>query len=231
MQPKTLLVEDEVDLGHVVKQYLEISDFSTDLFHNGQTALEHLRKHRDEYQIALLDVTMPDMDGFELARRIVEMGLKLPFIFLTARNEKQDRLYGLKIGADDYIAKPFDVDELVLRMRNIIRRHGAVEEEELVRRGDVRFFKEGLRLWVGDTLEYVLTPKESELLDYLFHHENRVLKRKEILNQLWGDNDYFLGRSLDVFISRLRKYLSTSSCIRIQNVYGVGFVFNTNTKE
>ncbi|HTJ14938.1 MAG TPA: response regulator transcription factor [Dinghuibacter sp.] len=228
MQPKTLLVEDEIDLGHVVKQYLEISDFSTDLFHSGRSALEHLRRHPHDYQIALLDVAMPDMDGFELAKRIVSMGLGLPFIFLTARNEKQDRLYGLKIGADDYIAKPFDVDELVLRMRNIIRRRGGGEEQDLVSRGDVRFYKDGLKLWVGDTLEYVLTPKESELLDYLFRHENKVLKREEILDRLWGDSDYFLGRSLDVFISRLRKYLNASSCIRIQNVYGVGFVFNTN---
>lgn len=229
MQPKTLLVEDEIDLGNVVKQYLDISDFSTDLFHSGKAALDHLRHHPDAYQIALLDVTMPDMDGFEIASRIMDMGLKLPFIFLTARNEKQDRLKGLKIGADDYIAKPFDIDELVLRMRNIIRRHASDEDRDpLIRRGDVRFIKDALKLWIGEQQEIILTPKESELLDYLFRHENRVLRREDILNQLWGDSDYFLGRSLDVFISRLRKYLNTSSCIRIHNVYGVGFVFNVS---
>ncbi|TDW96891.1 response regulator transcription factor [Dinghuibacter silviterrae] len=229
MQPKTLLVEDEIDLGTVVKQYLDISDFATDLFPSAHTALQQLREHPDMYQIAILDITMPDMDGFELATRILDMGLRLPFIFLTARNEKKDRLRGLRIGADDYIVKPFDVDELVLRMRNIIRRR--TDDDGIVQRGDVRFYKEGLKLRVGEGDEIILTPKESELLDFLFRHQNRVLKREDILNQLWGDSDYFLGRSLDVFISRLRKYLNASRNIRIQNVYGVGFLFNVSHSE
>jgi len=228
MKAKVLLVEDEVDLGNVVKQYLEISDFEVDWLQNGKLAFEKIRKDPRHYHIVLIDVSMPEMDGFQLAEKIVGLGHDIAFLFLTARNEKADRLYGLKIGADDYITKPFDVDELVLRIRNIIRRIPAatpINRGSIVR-GDVQFYKDTLKLYIGREKEIVLTPRESELLDYLFRNENRVLRREEILTQLWGENDYFLGRSLDVFISRLRKHLSASKLISIDNVYGVGFVFN-----
>lgn len=227
-----MLIEDEKDLGNVVKQYLEIMDFDVDWVQNGKMALAQLEKDPAKYQIALIDVSMPEMDGFELANRIVKSGLQLPFLFLTARNEKQDRLYGLKIGADDYISKPFDVDELVLRIKNIIRRNSNTENigrSPLITRGDVQFHSDTLKLVIGGKKEAVLTPREAQLLDYLFRHANCVLKREEILTELWGENDYFLGRSLDVFISRLRKHLSASTCISINNVYGVGFIFNVYT--
>lgn len=228
MKTRVLLVEDEVDLGNVVKQYLEISDFEVDWLQNGKLAYEQIRKDPRRYSIILIDVSMPEMDGFQLAEKIVGLGHDISFLFLTARNEKADRLHGLKLGADDYIAKPFDVDELVLRIRNIIRRTPAavsVSRTPIVR-GDIQFYKDTLRLHIGRQKEIVLTPREAELLDYLFRNENRVLRREEILSQLWGENDYFLGRSLDVFISRLRKHLSISRCVSIDNVYGVGFVFN-----
>ena len=228
MQTKILLVEDEIDLGNVVKQYLEIMDFEVVRMYNGKEALEHLKTTKNIYQILLIDVSMPEMDGFELAVNIVKMNKDIPFLFLTARNEKIDRLRGLKIGADDYIIKPFDIDELVLRIRNIIKRISKPEplQRALITRGDVRFLKDSLQLFIQDQKEITLTPRESELLDFLFKNENIILKREDILNQLWGEDDYFLGRSLDVFISRLRKYLVKSSCISINNVYGVGFVFN-----
>jgi DNA-binding response OmpR family regulator len=265
-KPRILLVEDEMDLGNVVRQYLEISDFEVDWVTNGRQAYDLLRspaptRHppspppgapaatlhlpasaaprqspAPNYQIVLIDVSMPEMDGFELAEKIVQLGLKLPFLFLTARNEKADRLHGLKLGADDYIIKPFDVDELVLRIRNIIKRNtGATlftpaSADPFVRREDVVFHKDSLKLLIGNKKEIVLTPREAELLDYLFRNENRILKREEILSQLWGENDYFLGRSLDVFISRLRKHLSDSDFISIDNVYGVGFVFNVKRR-
>ena len=235
-RPVILLVEDEMDLGNVVRQYLEISDFEVDWMTNGKLAYEHLRSGVKDYHIALLDVSMPEMDGFQLADKIVQLGLKLPFLFLTARNERSDRLHGLKLGADDYISKPFDVDELVLRIRNIIKRNtgtsggGAHVSTPVVTREDVVFAKDTLRLTIAGKKDIVLTPREAELLEYLFHNENRILKREEILGQLWGENDYFLGRSLDVFISRLRKHLSTSDSISIDNVYGVGFVFNVRRK-
>src|ERR1700744_5475293 len=120
---KILLVEDETDLGHVVRQYLEISDFEVDWVTNGRLAYNRLSAEQATYDIALIDVSMPEMDGFHLADRMVQLGLRLPFLFLTARNEKSDRLRGLKLGADDYISKPFDIDELVLRIRNIVRRN------------------------------------------------------------------------------------------------------------
>lgn len=232
MKSKILLVEDEIDLGNVVKQYLEISDFEVDWLQDGKSAFGHLARNHTTYQIALIDVALPEMDGFTLAERIVELDINIPFLFLTARNEKKDRLHGLKIGADDYIIKPFDVDELVLRIRNIIKRNApspAVSEpvnRGLIVRGDVQFHKDALKLSIGGKKEIILTPRESELLDYLFRNENRILKREEILTQLWGENDYFLGRSLDVFISRLRKHLNASKYISIDNVYGVGFLFN-----
>jgi DNA-binding response OmpR family regulator len=231
MKSKVLLVEDEADLGNVVKQYLEISDFDVDLFPNGRAAFDQLKTGEVDYQMALIDVAMPEMDGFELADRILQMGLRLPFLFLTARNERADRLHGLEIGADDYISKPFDVDELVLRMINIIRRnHQNVAPDKLViERGGIRFYKDSLKLLIGEK-EFMLTPKEAELLDFLFQNENRIVRREEILTRLWGQNDYFLGRSLDVFISRLRKYLHQSGGIRINNVYGVGFVFKVNNR-
>lgn len=228
MKTSILLVEDEKDLGNVVKQYLEIMDFDVDWKLNGKLALEHFKLNKNRYDILLIDVSMPEMDGFELASHIIKINRQTRFLFLTARNEKADRLHGLKIGADDYIIKPFDIDELVLRIKNIIKRNGRQEAENrsLITKGDVRFLKDSLQLFIKDQKEITLTPRESELLEFLFNNENKLLKREEILNRLWGEDDYFLGRSLDVFISRLRKHLNKSDCISINNVYGVGFVFN-----
>lgn len=229
MKPNILLVEDEGDLGNVIKQYLEISDFDVTWFRHSVQALEYVRSHLDKYHIVLLDVSMPEMDGFTLAQHIVKIRPDMPFLFLTARNERSDKLFGLKIGADDYITKPFDIDELVLRIRNIIKRNFVAVEQHpaknYIERGDVRFYKDSLRLTIGTKHESMLTPREAELLEFLFRHENKVLRREEILVQLWGDNDYFLGRSLDVFVSRLRKHLGKSGFVSIENVYGVGFIF------
>lgn len=229
MKTKILLVEDEIDLGNVVKQYLEIMDFQVDWSRDGIAALAQFQAGQGKYDILLIDVSMPGMDGFELASRVMQIDSQVPFLFLTARNERADRLRGLKIGADDYITKPFDIDELVLRIKNIIKRktgHQETVNRAVIERGDVQFHKDSLKLIIGHHPAIMLTPRESELLEFLFHNENRILKREEILTRLWGENDYFLGRSLDVFISRLRKHLQKSNCISISNVYGVGFVFN-----
>src|SRR5688572_28307237 len=193
MNAKILLVEDEIDLGNVVKQYLEIVGFEVDWAKNGKLAFDQLQQPHSSYQLIVIDVSMPVMDGFELANRICEAGIQIPFLFLTARNEKADRLYGLKIGADDYISKPFDVDELVLRIKNIIRRYAGAEmpQRPVIVRGDVEFNKDSLGLSIKHGNEIVLTPREAELLLYLFGHENRILRREDILIQLWGKNDYF----------------------------------------
>ena len=233
MSSKILLVEDEIDLGNVVKQYLEIVGFEVAWTKNGRVALDEIKNSQAGFHLALIDVSMPEMDGFELANKIVESGLRIPFVFLTARNEKVDRLHGLEIGADDYVSKPFDVDELVLRIKNIIRRATGKEAcpRSLIVRGDVQFNRDSLRLTINRRRDIVLTPREAELLLYLFDHENKILRREDILAQLWGKNDYFLGRSLDVFISRLRKHLNESGCVSIDNVYGVGFIFRVGPEE
>ncbi len=234
MKPKILLIEDETDLGNVVRQYLELMDFAVDWSKDGQSALAQFQASQGKYDILLIDISMPGMDGFELATRIMKLNPQVPFLFLTARNERADRLHGLKIGADDYITKPFDIDELVLRIRNIIKRNTHSTEpvnRSVIERGDVKFYKDSLKLFIGNQPEVVLTPRESELLEFLFNNENRILKREEILTRLWGENDYFLGRSLDVFISRLRKHLNHSGYISISNVYGVGFVFNVKREQ
>ncbi|MCW3465166.1 response regulator transcription factor [Chitinophaga nivalis] len=229
MKTRILFAEDETDLGNVVRQYLEVMDFAVDWHTNGRDALAAFRKQPGEYDILLLDVSLPLLDGFQLANEVLQLAPHTFFIFLTARKEKNDRLHGLKIGADDYITKPFDIDELVLRIRNIIKRRDGgsfpLPLTSKLEAGDILFLKDALKLVIRHQPEIMLTPREAELLEYLFRHQNKVVKREDILVQLWGDNDYFLGRSLDVFISRLRKLLVHSEQVSIENVYGVGYVF------
>ncbi|MFT3945912.1 MAG: response regulator transcription factor [Agriterribacter sp.] len=229
MKERILFVEDEHDLGNVVRQYLEVMDFEVLWVKHGRDALDNFKANSGDYSIVILDVGLPEMDGFELAGRILKISPDIPFLFLTARNEKADRLYGLKIGADDYITKPFDIDELVLRIQNIIRRKSSgasVAPANTIVVGDILYNKDALQLKIGNNAPVFLTRREAELLEYLLVRADKVLKREEILTQLWGENDYFLGRSLDVFISRLRKLLSASDTVSINNVYGVGFIVN-----
>ncbi|MGC4232079.1 MAG: response regulator transcription factor [Niabella sp.] len=232
MKSKILFVEDEIDLGNVVKQYLQLMNFEVELRTTAKDALEIFKQSRDYYDLLITDIQLPGMNGFEFAEEIKKVDDKIPFLFLTARNEKKDRIMGLKLGADDYINKPFDIDELVLRITNIIRRNSQgrsleTEEESTVKIGDVVFKKDLLKISVGSSGKSIsLTVKEASLLEYMYLHKNKVLKREDILVQLWGENDYFLGRSLDVFVSRLRKLLSESKKVKIENVYGVGFIFS-----
>jgi two-component system, OmpR family, response regulator TrcR len=232
MKHKILLVEDEADLGNVVKQYLELMDFEVSWQQNGRTALDVFESAPEAYHILLIDVNLPGLNGFELAERVVKINNNVPFLFLTARGEKTDRLNGLKIGADDYVVKPFDVDELVLRIRNIIKRKQPqvsadnAQQPGMISIGTNKLFVESLKLVTETGEEIVLTPRECDLLVLFFHNVNRVIKREEILNKVWGSNDYFVGRSLDVFISRFRKYFQHNPNISIKNVYGIGFVFN-----
>lgn len=231
MKHKILLVEDEADLGNVVKQYLELMDFDVDWQQNGQTALDVFEKLPRAYHILLIDVNLPGLNGFELAEHVIKLNPDVPFLFLTARGDKNDRLSGLKIGADDYIVKPFDVDELVLRIRNIIKRKQPVvstepAQQKVINIGTTQLFIDSLKLVTEQGEEIILTPRECDLLVLFFNNVNRVLKREEILTKVWGSNDYFVGRSLDVFISRFRKYFQHNINISIKNVYGIGFVFN-----
>ena len=229
MEGHILLVEDEADLGNVVKQYMEVMDFEVDWCKSGRDALEKFKAFPSLYDMVVLDIGLPEMDGFALAKHLLNMSPDISFLFLTARNEKSDRLLGLRLGADDYVTKPFDIDELVLRMKNILKRKSTANVSSpanVITIGDLSYNKDGLQLSISGEKNILLTPREGELLEYLLSRSDKVLKREEILTQLWGENDYFLGRSLDVFISRLRKYLAASTTISINNVYGVGFMLS-----
>ncbi|MBB1285356.1 response regulator transcription factor [Flavisolibacter sp. BT320] len=227
---KILFAEDSYDLGNLTKQYLEMKGFVIDWYVDSEDALEAFRSNPKMFSLCLLDVQMPNKSGFELAKEVSRIAPSTPFVFLTARTEKQDRLLGLDIGASDYITKPFDIDELVLRIRNIIKRSNGYSPEPQVPSGqaigDIVYNKERLTLTLPDGKTTTLTLRESELLEFFANNKNRRIKKEEILVALWGENDYFLGRSLDVFISRLRKILAASSVVSISNVYGAGYIFN-----
>jgi len=167
------------------------------------------------------------MDGFTLAREIRAIDPEMPIVFLTAKNQKEDRLKGLKIGADDYITKPFEAEELVLRLYNILKRSGK-ETGESVQLGTLLINYNELVIEDNGN-RYDLTPRESELLRFLVENQNRVVTREQILQELWGQNDYFLGRSMDVFISRLRKYLQSEPTVSLETKRGVGFIFKVST--
>ncbi len=228
MKPNILLIEDEQDLGHLVSQYLRAFNFSVTWCKDARSALVQLIVPGIPFDLLLIDVSMPDMSGFELTEKIISLGIKLPFLFLTARNEKADRLYGLKLGADDYIVKPFDIDELVLRIQNILRRnktgHSLPDDKMQLVKADVYFFKLTMTLVVGDQPAIELTDRESRLVEYLFANENRIVKREDLFASVWGEQEFLGKKSVDVFISRLRKYLSASKYVSIDNVYGVGFI-------
>lgn len=232
MQHTLLFVEDELDLGNVVKQYLQLMDMEVDWYTNAEDAYAAYKKNSNAYDLLMIDIQLPGEDGFTLAKKFAQLNNQTPFLFLTARNEKKDRLLGLGLGADDYICKPFDIDELVLRIRNIVRRKRQAENPQVISSndivmGDIVLHRDLFKISIkGASEKGSLTPRETELLEFLYKNRNKVLKRENILQELWGENDYFLGRSLDVFISRLRKQLAGSTRVKIENVYGVGFIFS-----
>jgi DNA-binding response OmpR family regulator len=222
-----LYLEDENDLGNVVKQYMELVGFKVSWFKTAESAYKTYLKDND-FDLLIVDIHLPGCNGFDFIDKVLKFNRDQSFVFLTARNEKHDRLTGLKLGADDYISKPFDIDELVLRVNNILKRSAEKipsDNPAFLKIGDVVFNQDLLKLTFSNKEEVILTIREAELLLYLYRFSNRVLSREEILTNLWGENDYFMGRSLDVFISRLRKALSPSKRIQINNIYGVGFVF------
>ena len=217
--PVILLVEDDADLGSMLKLYLETEPFEiilTDSAEEGWNAYN--RFHCD---MAILDVNLPGENGFSLASRIRKQDPAFPFLFLTARTLKEERIKGLTMGADDYITKPFDAEELVIRVQNILRRY-AKAVEKITRVGEFELDFTGLRLIHPHQIQ-MLTRREAELLRYLMQKQNKLVPTAEILKELWGENDYFLGKSMNVFISRLRKYLSRDPSISIRNIRGEGY--------
>jgi DNA-binding response OmpR family regulator len=228
---KILYIEDNSDLAHIVKQFLEMQGYKVTLYADGQMAYNDLMRSNDGYDLVLIDVELPGITGFELAERMTDAYISSPFLFLTGRTTKEDRIKGLTIGAYDYITKPFDIEELILRIRNIINRPKPIPVTipkviENINIGDILFEKTTFQVTVPGNKTISLTKREAALLEYLYEHANRTVKREDILISIWGKNDYFLGRSLDTFISRLRKLLKNSNSVSIDNVYGVGFIFN-----
>ena len=225
MKVKVLIVEDDIDLGHLLKQYLEFNDFDVTRVFDGEEAGDLLKTQH--FDILILDVMMPREDGFTFAARLQQQYPGTPFLFVTARKMKEDVLQGLKLGADDYIIKPFDADELILRIRNILKRtHNRPEEVPTVIRIGIYRFEPQNQALISPSAERVLTEKETKLLLYLCQHPNQLIKRKSILDHLWESSDFFNGRSMDVFISRLRKYLAEDKSICIESIRGVGFRFS-----
>lgn len=220
MRNHILLVEDDLDLGLVLKQYLEFSGFEVTWFSNPLEAVENLAA-LESIQLAIIDVMMPEMNGFDLSKTISER-TKIPFLFLTAKAQSMDRILGLKLGADDYIAKPCEPEELLLRVKNILKREQKRELAQSIPIGDYNFLPSQYQIIFNDKA-YTITEKETELLILLSQNNHKVLNRKEILEKIWGENDYFLGRSLDVFMTRLRKYFKEDNRIKFESIRGIGF--------
>ena len=219
-----LLVEDDLNLGFVIQDALKRRGYTVHLCRDGK---EGLRKFNEQpYDLCVLDVMLPQKDGFSLAEDIRLVNAQVPIVFLTAKSQTEDRIAGFKAGGDDYLTKPFSHEELILRIEAILRRTQGREEEARERDrfevGDYTFDHRNLML-SHPTEERKLTKKEAEVLRLLCLHADQVLPRELVLNMVWGDDTYFLGRSLDVFISRLRKYLKLDPKVQIVNVHGVGF--------
>lgn len=222
--PKLLVVEDDPNLGALLAEYLRVKGFEVDLRADGEAGLKAHAQGR--YDLLLLDVMMPVKDGFTLAREIRRSDPQVPIIFLTAKSMKQDTIQGFQAGADDYLTKPFSMEELVLRVQAVLRRSAGLglgaEEPRSYTIGSYTFDVRKQLLRRGEE-ERKLTTKESELLRLLCLHRNGLLERRQALREIWGDDNYFNGRSMDVYIAKLRKHLRADPEVEIINIHGQGF--------
>jgi DNA-binding response OmpR family regulator len=224
---KILLVEDDISMGFLLVDFLESNGFDVKLYKDGIKGLEAF--NNSEYDFCILDVMLPGMDGFTIAENIRKLDKNVPIIFLTARSMKQDKIKGFNLGVDDYITKPFDEDELLCRIQAILNRINLQEakspEQSTFTIGQYHFDADNQML-NAEAFSKRLTQKESDVLRMLCLSLNSIVKREDILVAIWGENDYFHGRSLDVFIAKLRKYLKEDPSVSIENVPKVGFVLN-----
>jgi len=225
MKKKLLLVEDDLNFGAVLKSYLELNDFEVDWVNDGKDAFAQFTKN--EYDLVLLDVMLPNVDGFSIAKKIKGSGNLVPFIFITAKTLRNDIVEGYKTGADDYITKPFDSEILLYKIRAVITRNlhsEKVQEDEKMEIGNFIFDYRARTLVqkLGDGKQG-LSPKESDLLKMLIERRGEVLLKTQALNQIWGDVNYFTTRSMDVYITKLRKYLSEDASIKILTLHGAGY--------
>ncbi len=217
-----LLAEDDLHLGILLIDYLETHGFKVQLCKDGELALKAFQTY--SFDMCLLDVMMPKIDGFTVAKAIRLEDKNIPILFITARSFKADKLIGYGLGADDYITKPFDEEELLWKIKAVIRRIPETNnKKELISIGKYNFDSNNQSLCLNGQIKR-MTEKECKILTYLSINCNQVVKRETLLKELWGENDYFLGRSLDVFITKIRKYLKDDSSVSIENVFGVGFI-------
>lgn len=222
---KILLAEDDADFANVLKQYLELHHYEVFWAENGEIALDFFKNKT--FDICVFDVMMPKLDGFSLAEKIIKINPETPFVFLTARRLKEDKIIGLKLGADDYIVKPFEAEELILRLQNILKRieqKKSLNGNHIIEIGSYTFDNERLTLHHKNNIQQ-LTEKEASLIEYLYLNHNQLLKKDQILMSVWKKDDYFSGRSMDVFISRLRKYFNADPKISIETVRNIGLEF------
>ena len=215
-----LFVEDDVNLGFVIRDTLENVPFSVTHCTTGSDAWITFQAGR--FDLCLLDVMLPESDGFSLARQIRGINKQIPILFLSALAAKEDRLQGLRLGADDYLTKPFSIEELILKI-NVFLRRSSRNESIVIDRDPDFFDRQNLTISINGQRQ-TLTSREADVLAYLLDRPNILVRRDELLRAVWGDDDYFMGRSLDVFISRLRKRFVAHPSLRIDNVHGVGFI-------
>ncbi len=222
---RILVVEDDPNLGQILKEYLDIKGYNSTLARDGEEGFRVYQK--GAFDLCIFDIMMPKMDGFTLAEKVRTIDKVIPIIFLTARGLKEDAIHGFKIGADDYMTKPFSMEELLLRIQAIMRRVNSTKEEAEAQRvfnvGNFIFQYDTQMLFLGKDERHKLTSKEAELLRLLCMKKNKMLDRSIALKKIWLDDNYFNSRSMDVYITKLRKYLKNDDSIQILNVHGQGF--------
>lgn len=224
---KVLLAEDDLSLSFVIKDNLNDAGYEVTHCADGEQAWQQFQKK--EFDICLLDVNMPSRDGFSLAKKIRQLSDVVPVIFITAKSMEEDKIKGFQTGADDYITKPFSMQELIMRMEVFLRRTKKLQADaaEVYQLGNLKFAFNELKIYNG-TGSVSLTQREADLLKFFALHINKILKREELLLNVWGKDDYFLGRSMDVFITKLRKHLKADANIALETIHGVGFRLSIN---
>jgi DNA-binding response OmpR family regulator len=222
-KPHIFLVEDDLSFGAVLKSYLEINDFEVDWVDDGQLALSQFKKN--SFDICILDVMLPNVDGFTIGTEIRKINSGIPILFLTAKNLREDVLKGYKIGADDYVTKPFDTEVLIFKLKAILKRQAGIQarESDYYPIGNY-IFDYKLRSIELDGNKQKLSPKEAELLKMLCENLNELLPRETALKKIWGDDGYFTARSMDVYLTKLRKLFIDDTTIEIRNIHGSGFM-------
>ena len=227
-KPHIFLVEDDLSFGAVLKSYLEINDFDVEWTDDGQLALPKFNK--GSFDVCILDVMLPNVDGFTIGTEIRKINPAIPIIFLTAKNMRDDVLQGYRIGADDYITKPFDTEVLIFKLKAILKRGNGnqVKESDFYQIGSY-IFDYKLRTIERDSMKQKLSPKEAELLKMLCDNQNELLPRETALRKIWGDDGYFTTRSMDVYLTKLRKLFTEDQTIEIRNIHGSGFMLEVKS--